>query len=360
MSRDSKTFFAVLILSACLFSPKIARAVPYFAVMEGAKCSACHVSPTGAGMRRENGVRYFRRLPFEATQSLSNQDYKGKLNDFFALGGDLRVRHLATVQAPGPGNTFQIPQGSLYVRVDPFRHFSLYSDTDLANVSAREAYGLIHELWQGLWIKFGRFNLPYGLRIPDDSSFIRSDLGFGFGAQDIGLEAGLEPGPISIALAVTNGTPGAGTDDNQNKAITSNAVWLMTDFFRLGGSFQWNDRLTSRSVTGGGYAGVHFWRIALLGEVDLQNLRDKSTGTERTVVAGLGEVDWRMVPGLVFKGTYDVVDDKLAGSGLHHRIGTGLEIYPIPHLEISLLYRTRIGPGLLGADQTFVLLHGFF
>jgi len=354
-------FFALLLFFAFpLFHPTELSAEPYYAVFEGASCSLCHVSPTGAGMRKGHGLDYYSKLSLESTQHLFDNDYvKGKINKYFALGGDLRVRHLATIQSP-TSNSFTIPQGSLYVRVDPFSIFSIYVDTDLANVVNREAFGLIHDVWRGLWVKFGRFNLPYGLRISEDASFIRSDLGFSFAAQDIGLEVGLESGPVTVAAAYTNGVPGGSTDDNGDKAATSSVEWRIAKFLRLGGSFQWNNLAAIRTMTGGGYLGAHFWKIALLGEFDFQQVRDKSTGGERNVLAGYGEADYRIIPGLVFKGTYDVIDDKLPLGGLHHRIGAGFEIFPIPHLQIVTLYRIRIGPGTLGSDQILTLLHGFF
>jgi hypothetical protein len=349
---------AVAVASLLVFCPKPSRAVPYFAVMEGAKCSLCHVSLTGAGMRKEHGIGYYKELSLEATKDLFDDEFKGQLTKYFAVGGDFRFRHLANVQSP-TSNSFSVPQGSLYVRAMPIKHFTLYADTDVANLDSREIFGLIHELPYNLWVKFGRINLPYGLRVPDDSSFIRSDLGFTFGSQDLGVELGAEPGPFTFAVAYSNGVPGGSVDDNEQKAVTSSGAWI-TRYFRLGGSFQWNDQSANRFLTGGGFVGVHFWRVAVLGEFDVQNIHDKATGAERTAKVGYGEADVRIIPGLVFKGTYDATDDELAGSGFHQRIGAGFEIYPLPYLEVSTIYRLRIGDGALGQDQIFTQVHGYY
>lgn len=352
------SFVVPIIFLAVFFYPRESSAVPYFAVFEGAKCSLCHVSMTGAGMRKEHGIGYYKKLSLEATKDLYDDEFRGKLGKFFAVGGDLRFRHLADIQSP-TAHSFGVPQGSFYVRAEPISRFTLYTDVDIANVINREAFGLIHELPYNLWIKFGRFNVPYGLRIPDDTSFIRNDLGFNFGGQDIGLEFGIEPGPFSFALAFTNGVPGGRVDDNENKTLTSSAAWV-TRYFRVGGSVQWSDQAVNRLITGGGHFGATYWNLALLGEFDVQSLRNKAAATDRTVLAGYGELDWRIIPGLVFKGTYDITDDDIAGSGLHHRLGAGFEVYPLPNLEVSVTYRARIGTGALGQDQIFTQIHGFY
>jgi hypothetical protein len=348
-------FAAVLIVSG---PPRSSKAEPYFAVMEGAKCSLCHVSPTGAGMRIEHGVGYYKELSLKATKDLIDDEFKGQLTKYFAVGADFRFNHTATIQSP-TSNSFTVPQGSIYARGTPIKYFTLYADTDVANVRSREIFGLVHELPYNLWVKFGRINVPYGLRLPDDSSFIRNNLGFTFGSQDLGIELGAEPGPFTLAVAYSNGIPGGSVDDNEQKAVTSSLAWI-TRYFRLGGSFQWNDTSPQRLLTGGGFFGVHFWRAAVLGEFDLQNIHDKTLGGERTQKVGYGEADVRIIPGLVFKGTYDAIDDELAGSGFHQRIGAGFEIYPIPYLQISTIYRARIGNGALGQDQIFTQIHGYY
>jgi hypothetical protein len=341
-----------------LLGGRAAYAVPYFAVYSGASCSHCHVNPTGAGMRNEHGINLLSEFSLTATRHLFQQEFKGQLTKYFAFGGDVRLRHLATVESP-QSNSFSVPQGSLYVRADPISHFSVYTDTDVANLVSREVYGFVHKLPANLWIKFGRFNLPYGLRTDDDSSFIRNDLGFSFSAQDIGVEIGLEPGPFQAALAYTNGVPGGNVDDNEDKAVTASAAWV-SKHARVGGSFQWNNRATTRTLMGGGHAGFTVWKFAVLGEVDVQKVEDKVTGGERTVLAGYGEADYQVIPGLYLRAIYDVIDDKLATGGLHHRIGAGFELFPIPYLKVAAIYRIRIGRSTLGDDQIFTVFHGFF
>jgi hypothetical protein len=85
-------------------------------------------------------------------------------------------------------------------------------------LDSREIFGLVHELPYNLWVKFGRINLPYGLRVPDDSSFIRSNLGFTFGSQDLGIELGAEPGRSASPSPIRTAFPaGASTTTSRRR-----------------------------------------------------------------------------------------------------------------------------------------------
>lgn len=353
--------FALLLI----FLTKKAEAVPYFAIMADTQCSHCHVNPTGGGMRILHGVGLTSEFTMKKGSRLFDQNFNGQLGPYVGIGGDLRVRHLSTIESPRTNN-FTIPWGSLYLRADPMKYFTFYADTDLANLANREIYGMIHngmisdhDLPTKLWLKAGRINLPYGLRLPDDTSFIRSDLGFTFAAQDLGIEAGAEPGPFRLALAMTNGVGGGGGDDNGKKAVTWFSEWHRKGL-RAGGSFFYNDALLNRTLSGGIHTGIHLWKFALLGEFDLQRVRTNLTNLSRTVFAGYGEIDYELTRGLFLKGIYDGIDDNVAGSGLHHRIGGGFEIFPIPFLDLELLYRMRVGDGSLGDDQIMGMFHAFF
>lgn len=309
-------------------------------------------------MRNDHAAKLYKLFSLKATEHLIDNDFKGRITPYLAVGADLRLHNLSTTQRPR-ANAFTVREGNLYVAIDPMKHLTLYIDTDLANLVNREAVGLIHDLPAGLWVKFGRLNLPYGLRLADDSAFIRNDLGFSFAAQDIGIELGLEPGPFTLAAGFTNGVGGGATDDNNAKAVSWFSEWR-SRLFRLGGSFHYNNAATVRMVTGGGHLGFHVGPFALLGEFDLQRVRNKVAGTDRTVYASYAEANYRLIQGLTLRGIYDGIDDQLAGAGLHHRISVGMELFPIPFLETNLLYRMRIGSGNLDDDQVLLVLHGFF
>ncbi|KKK53869.1 hypothetical protein LCGC14_3090480, partial [marine sediment metagenome] len=48
----------------------------------------------------------------------------------------------------------------------------------------------------------------------DDAEFIRQRTGFNYFTPDEGVEVGIEPGPLSLFMSLTNGTQGA--DENNS------------------------------------------------------------------------------------------------------------------------------------------------
>src|SRR5262249_59737498 len=86
---------------------------------------------------------------------------------------------------------------------------TLYGDFNAAGggVTAREVMAIVH-LPFSTFLKAGRFFPPFGLRVYEDASFIRTNTGFTFQNPDEGGEVGIIQGPFYLATSVTNGTPG--------------------------------------------------------------------------------------------------------------------------------------------------------
>jgi hypothetical protein len=92
-------------------------------------------------------------------------------------------------------------------------------------------------LWfanKSVYVKAGRMFVPFGLRIEDDTAFIRQVTGTTFSSSDDGVEGGLELGPWSVNVSVTNGA-GGGAETNRGKLISSLATYVQPDW-RVGAS----------------------------------------------------------------------------------------------------------------------------
>lgn len=351
------TFFSILFFLQ--FTPLV-LAVPRYAVEEGVGCVSCHTNMTGAGKRNDTGGAFFTEdLVLEFAKKLAPKDINGRLHKYFAVGTDIRLQNTTTFGSPKQNN-FTLPQASLYVEFNPVKYLTGYVDYDLANTVNREAFALVHELPHGLYLKFGRINLPYGLRIDDDTSPIRTNFNMTFSNQDLGGEVGIAPGPFEFAAAISNGVPGGVGDENLAKAVTTSATWI-GEYGRVGASFQWNKRTTNRLLSAGMHGGLKLWKFTWLGEVDTQQIHSLTGAGNTWLVAGYSELNWKLLQGLYVKTVYDYLDPDLrAPDNLQHRLGLGFDLYPLPFSHVSLLYRINQGLGVLGDDQLLAQFHLFF
>lgn len=276
------SIIASALLAVVLLVPAVARSEPYLAVRSGAKCMVCHVNPTGGGKRTDFGSAYGQtalaaaRIDLAARQIVPTTDaaaatapWTGRLNQYFALGADLR----STAQRTRlPGNTetvvFNQTRAQVYLEVKPFgEQFTLYVDERVApgTASSREAYALLWFANQSAYLKAGRMFVPFGLRIEDDSAFIRQVSGVSFNASDKGVEGGLEFGPWSASVAVTDAAAG-GAQTNRGKLVSSIATYAQPNWrvgLSLGSHINGGPDRRMQSLFGGLRTGSVNWLAAL-------------------------------------------------------------------------------------------------
>jgi hypothetical protein len=170
---------------------------------------------------------------------------------------------LQSVKVPDSKETlaFNPTRAQIYLEVKPLgERLSLYLDERIAPGAAtnRETYALLWFADRSAYVKAGRIFIPFGLRIEDDTAFIRQVSGVNFNSSDDGVEGGLEIGPWSAAVSVTNGA-GGGAETNRGKLVSSAASYVQPDW-RVGLSASVNrnggaDR-SMQSVFGGLRLGI--------------------------------------------------------------------------------------------------------
>ncbi len=332
-----------LVALACGFTtPHAARAAavtssePHLAIRTGLKCSACHVNKSGGGGRSDYGSIYAQtQLPMRAYPTRSRA-----LNDYLAIGWDLRTVASGYVSARSPRTALELDEANAYLEarlVD--RLLALYVDETLGpgRADTREAFALVQLARSGGYVKAGKFLLPYGLRLQDDAEYIRQQTGFNYDTPDIGLEFGIEPGPLSWFVSVTNGTAGA-ADGNDGKQVTSSAVLVFRQF-RVGGSASRNegDGAARRDVFGG-FGGVRVGPLSLLGEVDrIEERPPAGPALKQDVVYLAG--DLLLAKGVSAKVTYGYFDKSRAiPEDERVRWRFGLELFPVGFLRAAAFY----------------------
>jgi hypothetical protein len=292
-------------------------------------------------------------------KKLMPEKIDGRLSPHLAVGADLRGLQQTVLSDPA-ANRFQVPQGSFYLELDAGKHVLAYSDYDFANTMSREIFLMFHQFPQEIYMKIGRINLPYGLRIEDATSPIRTAFNMAFNAQDIGAEVGGAFGNLESAIAVTNGVPAGISDENLAKAVTVSNKWV-GERWQIGSSFQYNKRTANRLLQAGLHGGVSVGKLTALSEFDIQQIQSRTGGGNTWVAAGYTELNWLIAQGLYAELIYDGFDpDYAVADNLSHRIGLGFDLYPLPYSEISLMYRLNIGTGALGDDEILARVHFFF
>ncbi|MFQ5676465.1 MAG: hypothetical protein ACE5G1_11250 [bacterium] len=361
---------------AVLFSiplPAALKAEPYLAVRTGLKCSACHVNMSGGGKRTQFGVIYSQTYLPLFTRILNSKKsfFSSALNDQISIGGNLRVINKTTF---GEGrreptehkrdNTFDITEGNVYFEMEVVRNLvSVYVDETLApsGASNREAALIIKNLPFNSYLKAGRILLPYGYRLLNDDSFIRQKTGFNYDNQDLGGEIGLEPGPFSLIMALSNGTLGS-TDSNLDKQFSTVGSYI-TRHFRIGGSFARNRASDVLRYTYGGFIGLYAGRFTVLAEADVIDERIENQTNPPDQFAFFSELDFLLLQGLNLKFAYDFYDPfKNIAEDERDVITIGVECFVTPFLQFRTLYRRLDSIAQKPRekeDQFFIELHTY-
>lgn len=351
MSRNLVMAALALGALALVAVPDDALAEPYLAVRTGLKCSACHVNRTGGGARNDFGAAWAQTsLPVKTLTPVRSR----RLNDWASLGLNARAVWSYALSKPDaapetPTTQFEISEAQvqLEARFVP-NVLALYIDQTVGPDRAftREAFGLAE--WRGTvpgFAKLGKFLLPYGWRLWDEDALTRTETGFLYSTPDIGVEVGIEPGPLTWSVAVTNGSSGA-SEGNSEKMLTSSAVMTWRRF-RVGASASYNSAPDSETGIYGAYAGLNVGPLSLLGETDLifNSFDDASTDNRDQVLAYI-EGDVLVRQGVNLKLSHGFhqptakIRDESAATPEDQRTRTraGIEVFPVSFVQVSAYY----------------------
>ncbi len=324
-----------ILVAALLGAVREVSAEPYLALLTGAKCSQCHVNRTGGGGRNAFGSAWAQtQLPIAQT-GVRNRN----LNDWVAIGFDVRARFGAAVTTTTPQTAFEIPESQLQVEAQVVPNLlTVYVDQTIGPDRAltREAFGLLQWKPANGYVKAGKMLLPFGWRIWDNFEYIRSQTGFTYLTPDVGMEIGVEPGPLSWFVALTNGEAG-GPEGNNGKMVTSQAAVVFPGF-RLGASASHNALANGRRNVVGGFGGAKVGPIIVLAEADW--ILERTNGvTPRDQFAGFVEANvWarRGVNGKVAIGYHDPNLD--APDDRRIRTRFGVEVFPVNAIQLGAFY----------------------
>ena len=358
-----RTFAVVCLLTIA----PAAFAEPWIAVMEGKQCNACHISASGGGMRNVYGNVYGRSLLPATTLGASNPDawiWTGQLLKYFKLGTDVRASWRYTdVPHRDAESSTDVDRASVYFAIEPIQdRLLLYVDQEFGQGSNfnREEW-LRWKFNDTFYVRAGRMFLPFGLRLEDDTAYIRQIPGINFTTPDKGVEFGVDKGPWSAQLAVSNGTAG-GPEIDSGKQYSLNVAYV-APFWRVGGSFNYNDSSFGNRTLYSAYAGYHWDNLAFLGELDYVSDEGFPEGRRNQIVSLL-EANWRYRRGHNLKLTYEFLDpDDTIPNDQQNRYSCVWEYFPIQYLQLRAGIRVYDGipqSDLENRNEYFVQAHVYF
>jgi hypothetical protein len=348
-----------------VLSSSIAVAEPYLAVRAGLKCSACHENPTGGGLRTALGNVWAQNTLAQRRLDIGEAPWTGSIGRYLSLGADLRANATYTDVPNSPTeDEFKLDELRVYLQLNAIPdRLQLYIDQRVApgNSTNMEAYG---KLWFGgkhWYLKGGRMYLPYGLRLEDDSAYIRQVPGINFATPDNGAELGYEGTAWAVQLAVSNGTAG-GPELDQGKQWSLKAEHVLSAW-RVGASFNFNDSDAGDRRMQNVYAGLRTGPIAWLAEVDYI-VDDGFFGGTRHQLMGLVEANWNLRPGQNLKLTAEAFDpDTDLSEDEQNRFSLVWEYAPLPYVQLRIGARIYDGipqNDLQNRKTAFAELHAFF
>ena len=359
--------FSIAAIGMLVLSFSSALAEPYIAVLEGQTCGTCHVSPSGGGMRNLYGNVYSRSLLPIKTIGATSEDpfiWTGEMLKILKLGANVRGswRDVDVPNRRTDSNT-DIDRASVYLAIEPIKdRLLIYADQEFGQGTDfnREAW-VRWSFNQSVYIRAGRMFLPYGLRLEDDTAFIRQVPGINFTTPDRGVELGLEKGAWSAQFAVSNGT--AGGDEIDSGKQYSLAVTYVKPNWRVGGSLNYNDSSFGDRELYSAYGGLRRGNWALLAEVDFIVDMGFPEG-RRSQMAMLLEANWRYRKGQNLKLTYENLDpDDTIKEDQQNRWSVIWEVFPVQYLQFRAGLRAYDGipqSDVQNRTEYFAQLHIFF
>lgn len=357
----------VVLVTLCLAGLSLqSHAEPWIAVKEGMKCSACHVNTSGGGMRNEYGNIYAQmQLAANRLAAADAQPWTGRLSERVGVGGNLRFdARLLDIPNQETQQFFEIGEARLYLQFSPVPgRMDVYFDQRVAPGSSinREAYARFWTADRNWYFKAGQMYLPYGLRLEDDSAFIRAVPGINFTTPDTAVEIGWESTQWTAQFAVSNGTAG-GPELDQGKQASGRFEHVRNQW-RAGVSVNVNDTDDGTRSMQNIYGGLRTGSVAWLAELDF--IRDDALPAgARSQQAALLEANWNFRTGHNLKITGELLETGASTTNQEQsRYSIFWEYFPFEFTQVRLGVRSHDGDPQIDAQNRNVAVlqvHGFF
>ena len=255
---------------------------------------------------------------------------------------------------------FETDRVSLYLAAKVNDYVSLYVDQQFAPGGSlnREAFALFNR--DDWYVKAGKFFLPYGWRLEDDTAFVRQITGINFDNPDNGVEIGFQRGPWNGQLAFTNGSAGAGeTNDGKQGTLRGEFVGSVA---RVGVSASHNNTDTIDRTMYGVFAGLKTGPVSWLAEWDrIEDSQERLRDQEMEVA--LLEANYAFLRGHNLKVTLESHRPDGTDAEDIYRGSVVWEYFPLSFTQLRAGYRqydSDDGVARNNRNEIFIQVHLYF
>ena len=334
--------------------------LPRFTVSNQTSCIACHINPTGAGMRNDygNNIVALEELPMKKWLNKGDEDWDGSISKHLQIGGDVRIQGIKyhDISNNTSSMAFFPMQADFYSYLTFNKYAGLFTklgvlsrdDIDL------EYWMLINFLSNKYWLKLGRSYPNYGLKVDDHTSFIRGGNMTSKTKKLNQTKEGLifdvrKEKPILFEFGITmlntiEWTSSISTNwlnnvsnikdelTNFTSKITKSGTIIKNLIYRASINYMIEKNIKLSGLSGG----LSFKNTIWTFEYD----KVKNWLANANSQATYHELSWKIIQGVHLIGKYDFFDPNIdIKSGVIHRYSLGAELFPLNIMEIKLQTR---------------------
>ncbi|HEY8270676.1 MAG TPA: hypothetical protein VIG33_07280 [Pseudobdellovibrionaceae bacterium] len=325
-----------------------AYAYPEMIRMGYVNCTACHVAPNGGGLLTDYGRSISSEVLSTWAVPKEEQPGHGFLPEppaWLKFGGDIRLIQTyvdnaqATATSSFPMQT-DLDLGLNFEKIWYVQSFGLQGGPsqapDQGKFVSHHFYALFN--WNDeVYSRGGKYLLPYGLNIPDHTSFIKRNLGFDEGQESYNIDIGSNSEKWNTFFALSFGRKDNNSVDLE-KGGSLQVGYNLGDTHKISGSFAYlKNGNSQRYLLGPQILWGFNSRWVFLGEYDYQekSLEGATKVVEKGVVT-YSRLQYEWTKGfhsyLLHQFSY------LDFTQLRTRVnssGVGVLFYPRPHFEFS-------------------------
>jgi hypothetical protein len=341
----------LILIFGLLFSNPQAHAFPEMARIGYQNCVACHVSPTGGGVMNSYGrgmsADILSTWHYEGEETIGHGLFGSTYQtpEWLQLGGDSRWIQTYVQNLQGTQGQWFPMQDQLEAAVRAWKIWLVGNLNFEGGPPGTSNYGVLqsnrlyalYNVTDEIYVRAGKFQLPFGINQPNHTAVIAQNLGWGAETESDNIEAGYIGEKVNVILTGDMGRPD-NTSLTVENGMALNVAYNLSTVHKLGWStFNGYTPSTNRWVTGP-YGILSFWRkLVILTQFDYQWLNnvDPSQGPEQQGFVTFNRVQYELI-----KGLHPYLLEQVAYlntntvTSRYDTYGGGIMWYPRPHFEL--------------------------